>query len=126
MRKGGPVTPLATRESRHCARLCAVECGPLRKKRLWLRGDQFVGVNDRPTKAGDFLLEFGDQRVELRYLAGVLPLLVLAEAEEVGLILGPPAVEIELVLLDDRLSQLLGLVQRRAAPYVDPAEHGRP
>src|SRR5439155_14377763 len=42
-----------------------------------------------------------DERVELRNLDGVLPLLAFAEAEEVGLIRRPPAVEEERVLADD-------------------------
>ena len=60
---------------------------------------------------GDLRLLGGDERVELGDLAGVLPLLVLAEAEEVRLVLGPPAVEIQLVLGVDRRAEGLDLVE---------------
>src|SRR5262245_44275048 len=55
----------------------------------------------------DLRLGGRDQGVELRDFLGVLPLLVLAEPEQVGLVLRPPAVEVQLVLLADRCPQPL-------------------
>src|SRR4051794_39379035 len=59
----------------------------------------------------DLLLLRRYQRVELRDLAGVLALLVLAEQEQIGDVLRPPAEEIQLVLRQDRLPQLLELLR---------------
>src|SRR5690606_37032297 len=56
-------------------------------------------------EAGDLLLGFSHQRIELRDLDGVVALFVLAEAEQVGEVLRPPAVEVELVLLLNRLAE---------------------
>src|SRR5262245_1375798 len=70
-----------------------------------------VGAGNRDDEAGDLGLPGSDERVELRYLAGVLALLVLAEAEEVRLVLRPPAVEEQLVLDDDHLAQGLRLLE---------------
>src|SRR5689334_2147512 len=39
---------------------------------------------------GDFLIRLGHERVELGHFPGVLPLLVLAEPEQVRLVLRPP------------------------------------
>ena len=61
-----------------------------------------------------------DERVELGDLDGVLPLLVLAEAEQVRLVLRPPAVEEQLVLRDDRLAQRLELLRSRG--FADDSE----
>src|SRR5262245_61968085 len=82
---------------------------------LWLLLLQLVHLGRGYPQFGDLLLLCLDQRVELRDLAGVLALLVLAEAEQVGDVLRPPAVEVQLVLLEDRLAQLLELVVLRAA-----------
>src|SRR5260221_14738887 len=65
----------------------------------------------RLLQLGDLFLLGRDQRVELRNFAGVLPLLMLAEAEQVGHVLRPPAVEVEFVFGDDGLEQLLALVR---------------
>src|SRR5690242_10019900 len=53
----------------------------------------------------DLLLGLRDERVELRDLLRVLPLLVLAEAEQVRLVLRTPAVEEQFVLRDDGLPE---------------------
>src|SRR5262245_17053114 len=58
-------------------------------------------------KPGNFFFGLGDERVELGHFLGVLPLLVLAEAEQVRLVLRPPTVEEELILLDHRLAERL-------------------
>ena len=71
---------------------------------------QFVDVRHRLSQPGDLLLLGLDERVEQGDLAGVVALLVLAEAEEVRLVLGPPAVEVQLVLGVDRLAEGLDLV----------------
>ena len=57
----------------------------------------------RHAQLGDLFFLLRDQRIELRDLEGVLPLLVLAEAEQIRLVLRPPAVEVQVVLGDDRL-----------------------
>src|SRR5260370_14082101 len=62
-----------------------------------LRLLQFVHVRHRHAQRGDFLFLLDDQRIELRNLDRVLPLLVLTEAEQVRLVLWPPAVEIETI-----------------------------
>ena len=56
----------------------------------------------------------GHQRIELRNLDRVLSLLVLAEAEQVGFVLRPPAIEVELVLGHDRLAAVARPARRRA------------
>src|SRR5579859_7731037 len=63
----------------------------------------------------DLLLPGGDKGVELGDLAGVVALLVLAKAEEVGFVLRAPAVEVQLVLGDDELAELLLLLGRESA-----------
>src|SRR5947209_156732 len=55
--------------------------------------NQLVNVLGRRPQPGDLGFLLGDERVEQWDLPGVVPLLVLAEAEEVRLVLGPPAVE---------------------------------
>src|SRR4051794_21735488 len=55
----------------------------------------------------DLRFELLDDGVELGDFYGVLALLVFAEAENVGLILGTPAVEVFLVFLNDGLAELL-------------------
>ena len=75
-------------------------------------------MGDRDAEPGDAFLLLLDERVKQRHLAGVLALLVLAEAEQVRFILRTPAVEVEAVLLDDGGPELLGLVEFGNA--VDP------
>ncbi len=50
---------------------------------------------------GDTGFPFGDERIELGNLDGVLALLVFAEAEEIGPVLRTPAVKEEFVLFAD-------------------------
>src|SRR6478735_9160493 len=63
----------------------------------------------RLAKGRDLGFEFGDDRVEQRDFPGVLTLLVLAEAEEVGFVLGTPAVEVFAVFLVDESAALFDL-----------------
>ena len=71
--------------------------------------DQFINVRDRPFSRAISCSFASTSGSNERDLAGVVPLLVLAEAEQVRLVLGTPAVEVEAVLGDDRLAELLGL-----------------
>lgn len=49
----------------------------------------------------------GNQRIKLKYLLRVSPLLMLAETMEISLILWPPSIEKQPVLLDHYLPQPL-------------------
>ena len=69
---------------------------------------QFVGVGHGHAQLGDFFFLRGDERIELRNLAGVLALLVLAETEQIRFVFRTPAVEIEAILGDDGLAQPFG------------------
>src|SRR5437764_10366309 len=70
-------------------------------------------------------LRFGlaHERVELGHLLGVLPLLVLAEPEQVRLVLRPPSVEEQLVLLDHGPAERVELRPVERLGLV--AEHGQ-
>src|SRR5712692_4837464 len=70
-------------------------------------------MGDGLAQPGNLFFQLLDERVEFRNLPGVLPLLVLAEAEQVGLVLGTPAVKVQTVLLDDYLAQFLSLFKGR-------------
>ena len=59
---------------------------------------------------GDLAFQLLNQGVELGDLFRVLALLVLAEQEEIGFVLRTPAMEVELVILDDVGPQFLGLL----------------
>src|SRR5579863_1364337 len=74
---------------------------------------QLVEVGPGLAELGDLFFLGGNQRVELRNLATIAALLVFAEAEQVGLVLRPPAVEVEAILGDDGASQLLRLSELR-------------
>ena len=67
----------------------------------------------RLADAFDLVLGLRHERVELGDFLGVLALLVLAEAEQVRLVLRPPAVEEEFVLGDDGLAERFELVSAR-------------
>ena len=78
-------------------------------------GAELKGVGHRLLEPVDLVLELGDRGIKERHLGGVLPLLMLAKPEQVGVILRTPAVEIEGVLPDDQFAQLFRLVVRRSA-----------
>ena len=69
----------------------------------------------------DHLFLLGDERIEPRDLDGVVALLVLAEAEQIGVVLRPPAVEEEVVLAVDRGAERLRLIQVRDVRRATPA-----
>src|SRR5204862_6675430 len=52
-----------------------------------------------------------DQRVELRNLLGIPALLVFAEEEEIRAVLGPPAIEKQLVFFEDDPAQVLAIIE---------------
>ena len=81
--------------------------------------NQLVDMLHRLAKDGDLAAPGLDQGVELRHLDGVVPLLVLAEPEEVRVVLRPPAMEEEEVLGIDDFSKLLDLILLRASFQVD-------
>ena len=53
----------------------------------------------------------GNQGIKLGNLGGILPLLVFAEAEQVGFVLRSPAVEVQAVLVHNGSPQPLSLVE---------------
>src|SRR6266849_4340618 len=71
------------------------------------------------SQLGDFLFQLNDKRIEFGDFAGILTLFLLAKAVDVGLVLRPPAVKEEAILLDDGLSQLFHLIELRAARNPD-------
>ena len=54
----------------------------------------------------DLFFKFIDQRIELRDFTRVVPLLVLAEAEQISDVLWPPAMKVELILLRGQTPEL--------------------
>ncbi|MDB6125293.1 MAG: hypothetical protein JWQ71_4286 [Pedosphaera sp.] len=78
-------------------------------------GNEFVVVSDGLPQFGDPSFLFGDEKVEHGDFPGVLALLVFAETEQIGFVLGTPAIEVELVFLEDDFAEFFGLVPLWAA-----------
>src|SRR5207253_1578919 len=78
--------------------------------------DQFPCLLRWFSQLGDFRFQLLDERVKLGNFLGVLSLLMLAEAKEVGFVLWPPAVEVETIFGDDSLAQLFGLFGAENVP----------
>src|SRR5437879_1176349 len=76
--------------------------------------DQLINMHSRHPQAGDLFFLPGDERIKLRDLGSVLALFVLAEAEQVRLVLRTPAMEIKPILVDDGLPESLRLVELRS------------
>ena len=95
----------------------------LRQQSSHFGQDLRVGLFGR-TQTGDLGVPLGDHRIELRNLDTIAPLLVLAEAEEVGPVGRAPAVEKQLILvLDGRAEQGgVGALGRS----LNPEELGQP
>ena len=81
---------------------------------LFLAGNQFVLTRYGNSQLGDLLIQLIDERIKLGNFAGILTLLVLAEAVKVSLVLWPPAMKKEAILGNDRLAELFHLIEFRA------------
>ena len=78
-------------------------------------------MRHRLAQAGNFLLQLLDHGIEERNLRRIIALLVLAEPEEIGFVLRPPAMKKESILGNDRLAELFHLIEFRAAGQCPPA-----
>ena len=83
-------------------------------------GHQPVFALNRLVQRKNFLLFLADKRVEHRHFLEIVPLLVLAKAPEIRLILGACPVKIEFVLFPDQPADFLGLLNVRAGIDIRP------